>query len=289
MSQVSQGKAGNSPWKRFVRKFSRQRMGMVALVVVVILFLLMLIGPSISPFDPAEPDYNAVMEGPSGSHWMGTDDFGRDIFSRVLNGTRISLAVGLSSVFGGALIGMFFGLTAGYYGGKYDSLVMRACDVLFAFPGILLAIAIIAILGPGLPNVVVAVAVFTIPSIIRIVRGETLALKNKTYIEAARATGLRDREIIWRHIFPGTISVVLVYVTMRIGSAILIAASLSFLGMGAQPPTPEWGAMLSSGRDYLTTAPHVAMFPGLAILVTCLAFNLLGDALRDALDRKLTD
>jgi glutathione transport system permease protein len=264
-------------------------MGMAALGVVALLLLLMVIGPAVSPYDPTEPDYNAVMETPSAKHLLGTDDFGRDIFSRILNGTRISLAVGLTSVFGGALIGMFFGLTAGYYGGKYDSLVMRACDVLFAFPGILLAIAIIAILGPGLPNVVIAVAVFSIPIFIRIVRGETLALKNKTYIEAARATGVRDREIIWRHLFPGTISVVLVYLTMRIGSAILIAASLSFLGMGAQPPTPEWGAMLSSGRDYLTTAPHVAMFPGLAILITCLAFNLLGDALRDALDRKLAD
>lgn len=286
---VSKKASVDSPWRRFVRRFRRQRMGMVALGVVALLLLLMAIGPAISPFDPSEPDYNALMEVPSAKHWLGTDDFGRDIFSRILNGTRISLAVGLSSVFGGALIGMFFGLTAGYYGGKYDSLVMRACDVLFAFPGILLAIAIIAILGPGLPNVVIAVAVFSIPIFIRIVRGETLALKNKTYIEAARATGLRDREIIWRHLFPGTISVVLVYLTMRIGSAILIAASLSFLGMGAQPPTPEWGAMLSSGRDYLTTAPHVAMFPGLAILVTCLAFNLLGDALRDALDRKLAD
>ncbi|PWK16417.1 ABC transporter permease subunit [Tumebacillus permanentifrigoris] len=288
-ASVSKKASVDSPWRRFIRRFRRQRLGMVALGVVALLLLLMAIGPAISPFDPTEPDYDAVMEVPSAKHWFGTDDFGRDIFSRVLNGTRISLAVGLCSVFGGALIGMFFGLTAGYYGGKYDGLVMRACDVLFAFPGILLAIAIIAILGPGLPNVVIAVAVFSVPIFIRIVRGETLALKNKTYIEAARATGLRDREIIWRHLFPGTISVVLVYLTMRIGSAILIAASLSFLGMGAQPPTPEWGAMLSSGRDYLTTAPHVAMFPGLAILVTCLGFNLLGDALRDALDRKLTD
>jgi glutathione transport system permease protein len=279
----------DSPARQFVRKFRRQRMAVGAFWVVVLLMLLSLIGPSIAPYDPTAPDYDAILQGPSATHWAGTDEFGRDIFSRILNGTRISLSVGLGSVLIGAVIGTFFGLTAGYYGGKYDTLVMRVCDVLFAFPGILLAIAIIAVLGPGLQNVVIAVAIFTIPIFIRIVRGNTLALKNMTYIEAARSMGIRDRSIIWRHIFPGTFSVVLVYLTMRIGSAILIAASLSFLGMGAQPPTPEWGAMLSRGRDYLMTASHVAMFPGLAILITCLAFNLLGDGLRDALDRKIND
>jgi glutathione transport system permease protein len=160
---------------------------------------------------------------------------------------------------------------------------------MFAFPGILQAIAIIAILGPGLHNVVVAVAIYTVPQFVRIIRGSTLALKNMMYIEAARAVGIPDRQIIWKHIFPGTFSVALVYFTMRIGSAILIAASLSFLGLGAQPPMPEWGAMLSSGRDYLMSAPHVALYPGLAILITCLAFNLFGDGLRDALDRKIVD
>ena len=187
------------------------------------------------------------------------------------------------------MIGIFVGLTAGYYGGKYDSVVMRTCDVLFSFPGILQAIAIIAILGPGLQNVVIAVATYTVPVFIRIVRGNTLSLKNMMYIEAARAVGIPDRRIIWKHIFPGTFSIVLVYFTMRIGSAILIAASLSFIGLGAQAPLPEWGAMLSSGREYLMSAPHVAFFPGLAILITCLAFNLFGDGLRDALDRKIVD
>lgn len=280
---------GDSPTRQFIRKFRRQRMGVISFFVLLGLFVLAAAGPAIAPYDPTAPDYNAILAPPSGAHWAGTDEFGRDIFSRIIHGTRISLGVGLGSVIVGAVIGTFFGLTAGYYGGKYDSFVSRACDVLFAFPGILLAIAIIAILGPGLTNVVVAVAIFTVPIFIRIVRGNTLALKNMTYIEAARAMGIRDRSIIWRHIFPGTFSVVLVYITMRIGTAILIAASLSFLGMGAQPPTPEWGAMLSSGRDYMVTAAHVALFPGLAILITCLAFNLLGDAVRDALDRKIMD
>ncbi|WP_141335611.1 ABC transporter permease subunit [Paenibacillus sp. tmac-D7] len=278
-----------SPFRRFVRNFQRQKIGVAALLIVLLLFVISLIGPQLVSYDPAAPDYNAVLEAPSLKHWAGTDEFGRDIFSRIVSGTRISLSVGLLSVLIGASIGTFFGLTAGYYGGRYDSMVMRVCDVLFAFPGILLAIAIIAILGPGLANVVVAVAIFTVPIFIRIVRGNTLSLKSMTYIEAARAIGVKDSAIIWKHIFPGTLSVVLVYLTMRIGSAILIAASLSFLGMGAQPPTPEWGAMLSSGRGSMTSAPHVAIFPGLAILVTCLAFNVLGDSVRDALDRKITE
>jgi len=279
----------HSQMTQFLHRFRRQKMAIIAFGIIVVLFLLALIGPAIAPYDPFKPDYNILLEPPSSTHWLGTDEFGRDLLSRIMNGARISMVVSLSSVFVGSLIGTFFGLTAGYYGGKYDSLVMRTCDVMLAFPGILQAIAIIAILGPGLQNVIIAVAIYTIPVFIRIVRGSTLALKNMMYIEAARATGITDRLIIWKHIFPGTFSIVLVYFTMRIGSAILIAASLSFLGLGAQPPLPEWGAMLSSGRQYLMSAPHVALFPGLAILITCLAFNLFGDGLRDALDRKIVE
>ena len=278
-----------SPLRQSVRRFFRQTTAMAALVVIVILFVLAIIGPSIAPYDPAKPDYDAILTSPSAQHWLGTDEFGRDILSRIINGTRISLSVSLSSVLVGSFIGTLVGLSAGYYGGRYDSLVMRTCDVMFAFPGILQAIAIIAIVGPGLQHVVIAVTIYTIPIFVRIVRGSTLALKNMMYVEAARSAGIRDWGIIGRHIFPGVFSVVLVYFTMRIGSAILIAASLSFLGLGAQPPTPEWGAMLSSGREYLVSAPHAALFPGLAILFTCLAFNLLGDGLRDALDRKIVD
>ena len=278
-----------SPFKRSARRFLHQTTAMVSLVIILILFGLALVGPSIAPFDPSKPDYNAILQPPSSPHWLGTDEFGRDILSRIINGTRLSIAVSLSSVLIGSAIGTVVGLSAGYYGGRYDSFVMRTCDVMFAFPGILQAIAIIAIVGPGLQNVVIAVTVYTIPIFVRIVRGSTLALKNMMYVEAARSAGIRDWGIIGRHIFPGVFSVVLVYFTMRIGSAILIAASLSFLGLGAQPPTPEWGAMLSSGREYLVSAPHAALFPGLAILITCLAFNLLGDGLRDALDRKIAD
>lgn len=279
----------DSPLRQFVSRFFRQKLANASLVVVIALFVLTVIGPAIAPYDPVQPDYDAILQGPTAAHWLGTDEFGRDVFSRIINGARISVTVSLTSVLIGSFIGTFVGLTAGYYGGRYDALVMRACDVLFAFPGILQAIAIIAIVGPGLQNVVIAVTVYTIPVFTRIVRGSTLALKNMMYVEAARAMGIRDSRIIWKHIFPGTFSIVLVYFTMRIGTAILIVASLSFLGLGAQPPLPEWGAMLSAGREYLMSAPHAALFPGLAILFTCLAFNLLGDGLRDALDRKIVD
>ncbi len=279
----------DSPVQQFMRRFLRQKLAIIALTVIIILFLVAFIGPTVAPYDPAKPDYDAILQTPSAKHLLGTDEFGRDLFSRIINGTRISLAVSLTAVLIGSVIGTVIGLTAGYYGGKYDSLVMRTCDVMFAFPGILQAIAIIAIVGPGLKNVVIAVAIYSIPIFVRIVRGSTLALKNMMYIEAARAAGISDSGIIWRHIFPGTFSIMLVYFTMRIGTAILIAASLSFLGLGAQPPIPEWGAMLSSGRQYLLSAPHAALFPGLAILITCLAFNLFGDGLRDALDRKIVD
>jgi ABC-type dipeptide/oligopeptide/nickel transport systems, permease components len=278
-----------SPVRQFIRRFSRQKSALLALGVMVILFILALLGPAMVPYNPTQPDYDAILQLPSSQHLLGTDEFGRDMLSRIITGTRISLAVSLTSVFIGTVIGTVIGLTVGYYGGKYDMLVMRICDVMFAFPGILQAIAIIAIVGPGLQNVVIAVSVYSIPIFIRLVRGSTLALKNMTYVEAARAMGIPDREIIRRHIFPGTFSIILVYFTMRIGTAILIAASLSFLGLGAQPPIPEWGAMLSAGREYLTSAPHAALFPGLAILITCLAFNLFGDGLRDALDRKIVD
>jgi len=241
------------------------------------------------PYDITEPDYNNVLTGPSAQHWAGTDAFGRDIFSRVLAGTQISLIVGLSSVLLGAIGGTLLGLLAGYYGKWVDRLIMRICDILLAFPGILLAIGIIAILGPGLSNVVIAVAIFGVPVFARIVRSSTLSVKATLYVEATTSIGARPRRIIWKHIFPGTISSIIVYFTMRIGSAILTAAALSFLGLGAQPPTPEWGAMLSGGRDYLNIAPHVTLFPGLAIFITALAFNLLGDGLRDALDPKIKE
>jgi len=284
-----ENKQKKSGISRCFQKLCRQKITIAALLVIVLLVLISLFGYWIVPYDPIQPDYGAVLQGPTSQHLLGTDEFGRDVFSRLLAGTRISLGVSVSSVLLGAVIGSFLGLMSGYYGGVLDGFIMRSCDILFAFPGILLAIGIIAILGPGLKNVVIAVTVYTIPVFTRIIRSSTLGLKNMMYIEAARSMGIPNRQIIRKHIFPGTFPVMLVYITMRIGSGILIAASLSYIGLGAQPPLPEWGAMLTSGREYLVTAPHVAFFPGFAILITCLAFNLFGDGLRDALDQKITE
>jgi glutathione transport system permease protein len=226
---------------------------------------------------------------PSSLHFFGTDHQNRDIFSRIIVGTKQTLLIGFVSVAIGAFVGTILGLLAGYYGRWVDSLLTRFTDILLAFPGILLAIAVIALLGAGLINIIVAVAVFTIPIFIRIVRASTLALKEKTYVEAARSIGVKDHIIIMRHIFPGTLSVVMVYLTMRVGTAILIGAALSFLGLGGDITAPEWGAMLSSAKDNSRNLFHPTFFPGLAIVITVLSFNLLGDGLRDALDPKLKE
>ena len=278
-----------TPISEFWRKFRKQKLALVSFFFVLFLITMAIIGPSIVPYEITEPDYDNILSGPSAEHWAGTDAFGRDIFSRIIAGTQISLFVGLVSVLLGAVGGTVLGILSGYYGKWVDRVIMRICDVLLAFPGILLAIGIIAILGPGLGNVIVAVAIFSIPIFARIVRSSTLSVKSTLFVEATKSVGAKHNRIIWKHIFPGTVSSIIVYFTMRIGSAILTAASLSFLGLGAQPPSPEWGAMLSGGRDYLNTSPHVTFFPGIAIFVTVLAFNLLGDGLRDALDPKIEE
>jgi len=277
-----------SPWFEFWRKFRRQKVALFAGAFVLLLVIAAVAAPWIVPYDAENFfDYDKLNSPPSPAHLFGVDSLGRDIFSRILMGARISLAAGFISVAVGAFFGTILGLVAGYYEGWADRVIMRLCDVLFAFPGILLAIGIVAILGGGMTNVIVAVAIFSIPTFARLVRGNTLALKHLTYIEAARSLGATDWTIVTRHIFPGTISAVVVYFSLRIGTSIITAASLSFLGMGAQPPTPEWGAMLDAARSDMLTAPHVAVFPAIAIFVTVLAFNLLGDGLRDALDPKI--
>ncbi|HSV18981.1 MAG TPA: glutathione ABC transporter permease GsiD [Casimicrobiaceae bacterium] len=277
-----------TPWSEFWRKFKRQKVALVAAGFVLLLVVVAILAPWIVPYDAENFfDYDKLNARPSAAHWFGVDALGRDIFSRIIMGARISLAAGFLSVAVGAIVGTLLGLVAGYFEGWWDRMIMRICDVLFAFPGILLAIAIVAILGGGMENVIVAVAIFSIPTFARLVRGNTLALKHLTYIEAARSIGATDTTIISRHIFPGTISAVVVYFSLRVGTSIITAASLSFLGLGAQPPTPEWGAMLNAAQADMLMAPHEAIFPALAIFVTVLAFNLLGDGLRDALDPKI--
>jgi glutathione transport system permease protein len=277
-----------TPWTEFWRKFRQQHVALAAGAFVLALVVVAILAPYIVPFDAENFfDYDTLNSPPSAKHWFGVDPLGRDIYSRILMGARISLAAGFISVAVGAVIGTLLGLVAGYYEGWWDRAIMRLCDVLFAFPGILLAIAVVAILGSGMANVIIAVSIFSIPTFARLVRGNTLAQKHLTYVEAARSIGAPDRTIVLRHIFPATISAVVVYFSMRIGTSIITAASLSFLGMGAQPPTPEWGAMLNEARSEMMTAPHVALFPAVAIFLTVLAFNLLGDGLRDALDPKI--
>jgi len=280
--------AVRTPWHEFWRKFKQHRVAMMALFLVLLLVAVAIFASWLTPYDAENYfDYDHINEGPSALHWFGVDPLGRDIFSRILAGTGISLASGFLSVLVGCLIGTAMGLMAGYYEGWWDRITMRVADVLFAFPGILLALGVVAVLGSSMTNVIVAVAVFSVPAFARLVRGNTLVLKHMTYIESARSIGASDWTIIMRHILPGTISSIVVYFTMRVGTSIITAASLSFLGMGAQPPTPEWGAMLSEARADMVNAPHVALFPSLAIFITVLAFNLLGDGLRDALDPKI--
>lgn len=276
-----------SPWREFFRRFRHERLAIAAGLFLLVLVLSAVFAPFVAPFDPNEPDYMQILQGPSAAHWVGTDAYGRDILSRIIYGARISLAIGFLSVSLGGLVGVVLGLISGFYGGWIDSIIMRVCDVLLAFPGILLAIGVIAILGPGIDNVIYAVAVFSVPVFARLVRGSTLALKQAVYIDAARAIGVKNTMIMLRHLLPGTLPSVIVYFSMRIGTAILTAASLSFIGLGAQPPSPEWGAMLADGRGYIGVATHVTLYPGLAIFITVLAFNVLGDGLRDALDPKL--
>ncbi|TPG64686.1 ABC transporter permease subunit [Ewingella americana] len=277
-----------SPWYDFFHAFIRHPMAVVAGGFILLLVLIAIFAPWLAPYDPMTPDWMALGAGPSATHWFGTDDLGRDVLSRIIYGSRISLYVGVFSVTLGMVVGVFLGLLAGYYGKWLDMLIMRGSDVLFAFPGMLLAIAVVAILGPGLNNVIIAVAVFSVPVFARIVRAATLFIKQSPYVEAVRCVGAPDRVVLLRHILPGTLSNVIVYFTMRIGTSILTAASLSFIGLGPEPDVPEWGNILAMSRNMMMAGKwHVSVFPGLAIFLTVLAFNLLGDALRDTLDPKL--
>ena len=276
-----------SPAREFWRRFRRQHVAMVSLVVIIVLVGAAFLAPWIAPFDQATPDYDALLEGPSLAHWAGTDSYGRDILSRMIWGGQVSLTVGFLSVVLGCVVGVALGIVSGFFGGWLDGLIMRIIDVMLAFPGILPAIAVVAILGPGIVNVIYAIALSAVPVFARLVRGTTLALKETLYVQASRSIGVSRAKLMLRHILPGTLPAVIVYASLRMGTSILTAAALSFIGLGAQPPSPEWGAMLSDGRSYLGIADHITIFPGLAILITVLAFNLLGDGLRDALDQKL--
>jgi peptide/nickel transport system permease protein len=263
--------------------------GRVGLAVIGFIALVAIGAPIVSPYDPAtDSNLAEARQGPSLQHPFGTDRLGRDMLRRIAHGARISLAVGLAVVAGASVVGVILGMLSGYLGGTADSVIMRMMDVLLAFPGILLAIAIVAVRGPGLLNTMFAVAVVGIPGYARVMRSMVLSLREREFVVAARMVGTRDRRIMFRHIFPNSLSPLIVQATLGIGGAILFAAALGFLGLGAQPPLPEWGAMISDGIPFLRTDPHMVFFPGFAIMTTVLGFNLLGDGLRDALDPQQT-
>lgn len=273
-----------SLWQLRIRRFRKDRLAIVSLVIIFILMMSAILASFIAPYDPAAQRMGERRLPPgSPGHLLGTDGFGRDIASRLVYGGRLSLLVGLASVGGGMLIGMTLGLIAGYFK-HLDNLIMRVMDILLAFPGVLIAIIVVAILGPGLYNVIIAISVFSIPMFARLTRASTLSAKEETYVLAARSLGASTSRILLQHILPNIVSPIIVFATVRIGVSILNAAALSFLGLGAQPPLPEWGVMISEGRNFLYTSPYMAFVPGLAILIVVLAFNLLGDGVRDALD-----
>ncbi len=276
-----------SPWKLACRRALRNRSAMIGLAISLFWIGCAILAPLISPYDPIKMNPAARLSGPSIQHWLGTDLYGRDLLSRILWGAQLSLRVGLISVCIGAFIGTVLGLVAGYYGWIADEVIMRLVDAMLAFPGILLALVIVAFLGSGLNNVIIAVGVGLIPSFARLVRGCVLSAKEELFVLSATVIGCRTARIIVRHILPNIAAPLIVLFTLSVAWAILNAAALSFLGLGAKPPTPEWGTILSEGRDYLRVAPWITTFPGLAIMSLVIGMNLMGDGLRVALDPRM--
>lgn len=269
------------------KALKRRRLAMAGGAVIVLLIVVGIAGPWITPYDPLDQDLALSLQSPSWEHWFGTDSFGRDILSRVLHGARISLLVGIVSQGIAFSLGVAMGLVSGYYGGKVDALIMRLADVTLAFPTLLLLIAITAAFQPGLTVVFVAIGVVGWAGLARLVRSQTLVVRELDFVQAARALGMNDLRLLARHVLPNTLAPAIIAVTLGMAGAILLEAALSFIGLGAQPPTPSWGSMISDGRDFLRTAPWISVFPGLAIGLVVLGFNLFGDGLRDAMDPRL--
>jgi len=275
------------PWLEGWRSFKKSKVSLVGAGIVIFFILLAVIGPFIAPQGINEQDLTKRLLAPSADHWFGTDDFGRDIFSRIIHGARISLWVGFFSVILSVIIGSLLGIIAGYYGKWVDTIISRIFDIMLAFPSMLLAIAVVSVLGPSLQNALIAIAIINVPNFGRLIRSKVLSVKEEEYIVAAKAIGMRDARILFSHILPNSITPIIVQGTLAIATAIIEAAALGFLGLGAQAPAPEWGKMLADARKFLLNAPWTMIFPGLAIMLTVLGFNLMGDGLRDALDPKL--
>jgi ABC-type dipeptide/oligopeptide/nickel transport system permease subunit len=274
----------DSQLRRRWAKLRRNKAALFGGVLILIYLITALLAPILFPGSPSAPNLMKSLERPSMEHPLGTDELGRSILGRIIYGSRVSLLIAIGVVCVGLLVGVPLGLISGYYGGKVDFGIQRVTDTMLAFPGFLLALSLVAVLGVGLKNTIISVGISMVPIYIRLVRGCTLLVKEQTYVEAARAMGTRDVTILIRHVLPNVMAPITIQTSLGMGTAILFAAGLGFLGVGVQPPTPEWGTMLSSGRAYLFNAPHVATFPGIAIFFAVLGFNLSGDGLRDILD-----
>jgi ABC-type dipeptide/oligopeptide/nickel transport system permease subunit len=277
-------------WERarqWWRRFARNRGAVFGLAVFVAVVLMAVFAGALAPYDPLTQGVGPANEGPTWKHWAGTDSFGRDMLSRIIYGARIALVVGIVSVLLSMVIGVVLGLAAGYYGGWIDAAIMRVMDGLFAFPIIILAIAMMAVMGFGVKNVIIAVAVGFIAPFARVTRADVLAVKEEPYIEAARLGGVSSLAIIARHVLPNVTAPIIVQAALRVSGAIITESGLSFLGLGPPPPTPVWGSMIAEGRNFIVMAPHISTIPGIALMVTIVGLNLLGDGLRDTLDPRL--
>lgn len=287
MDKIEKIHPGYNPYKEFWRRLKKNRNAVFGLIIILFFLLIAFIAPIVAPYSYTEQFLDKRLTPPRREFILGTDDLGRDILSRIIFGSRISLFIGVISVGISLSIGTILGSTSGYFSGKIDNIVMRLMDIMLSFPSFLLAVMLVGVFGPSLNNAMIAIGIVRIPFYARIVRSSVLSAKEEVYVEAARALGFRDDWIIFRHILPNCLAPIIVQSTLGIASAILEAAGLSFLGLGAQPPSPEWGALVSGGRAWILTAPWLVTFPGIAIFLTVLGFNLFGDGLRDALDPRL--
>ncbi len=277
----------SSYWRDAWHRFRKNKSAMLALIILIGIILSAIFADFIAPYPYDQQNIDHVFEGPSSQFLLGTDNFGRDILSRIIYGSRISLLVGFSSIFAAIIFGGILGAVSGYYGGRVDNILMRIMDVLMAIPGMLLAISLAAAMEPGLVNIVIAIAIADIPGYARVVRSSVLTVKEQEFIEAAQCIGTSDLRIIFKHIIPNCLAPIIVQATLGMAGAILSASSLSFLGLGIQPPNPEWGTMLAGAREYIRSHWHMTAFPGLAIMITIFSLNVLGDGLRDTLDPRL--
>jgi len=274
------------PSHRALRRLLRRPLALFGAFVIVFFVVLATFAPQLAPYDPAATDFLAVRQAPSADYLLGTDDVGRDVLSRLIFGARASLMAGVISVVIAMILGVPLGLVSGFYGGFMDELIMRFTDALLSFPFLILAVALAAALGPSLQNAMIAIGIASAPTFIRLTRGQVLAVKAEEYVQAARALGVGDQRIVIRHILPNSFAPILIQATLTIAQAIIAESSLSFLGLGVQPPTPSWGGMLNTAKGFMAQAPWMAVWPGVSIFVTVLAFNLFGDGLRDALEPK---